>query len=46
MTRLFGDLQLAEDSVQEACSVALGQWSVEGTPVPVVTGVEADLDVR
>jgi len=32
MTRLFGDLQLAEDSVQEACSVALGQWSVEGTP--------------
>jgi RNA polymerase sigma-70 factor, ECF subfamily len=32
VARLVGDLELAEDSVQDACEVALAQWPVRGTP--------------
>ena len=32
LTRLFGDLQLAEDAVQDAVVVALERWPVDGTP--------------
>jgi RNA polymerase sigma-70 factor, ECF subfamily len=29
---MIGDLELAEDAVQDACAAALLQWPVEGTP--------------
>jgi RNA polymerase sigma-70 factor (ECF subfamily) len=32
VTRLVGDLQVAEDAVQEACAVALDRWPSTGTP--------------
>ena len=32
MTHLVGDLQAAEDAVQEACAVALTQWPTSGVP--------------
>jgi RNA polymerase sigma-70 factor (ECF subfamily) len=32
VTRLVGDLEVAEDAVQEACTAALIQWPAEGTP--------------
>ncbi len=32
MTRLVGDLELAEDAVQDACTVALQQWPAGGLP--------------
>jgi len=32
VTRLTGDLQLAEDAVQDACAVALTQWETTGIP--------------
>jgi RNA polymerase sigma-70 factor, ECF subfamily len=32
VTRLVGDLDVAEDAVQEACAVALDRWPAEGVP--------------
>jgi RNA polymerase sigma-70 factor, ECF subfamily len=32
MTRLVGDLQVAEDAVQEACATALARWPAAGIP--------------
>jgi RNA polymerase sigma-70 factor (ECF subfamily) len=32
VTRLVGDLQVAEDAVQEACLAALAQWPAAGIP--------------
>jgi RNA polymerase sigma-70 factor, ECF subfamily len=32
VTRLVGDLDVAEDAVQDACAAALRQWPVQGTP--------------
>ena len=32
MTRLVGDLEVAEDAVQEACAAALVQWPADGFP--------------
>src|SRR6185437_8350546 len=32
VVRNVGDLQLAEDAVQEACLLALRQWPVDGVP--------------
>jgi len=32
LTRAFGDLDLAEDAVQEAFAVALGRWPRDGVP--------------
>jgi RNA polymerase sigma-70 factor (ECF subfamily) len=32
VTRLVGDLELAEDAVQDACAVALQQWPSAGPP--------------
>ena len=32
VTRLVGDLEVAEDAVQEACAVALTQWPRHGVP--------------
>jgi RNA polymerase sigma-70 factor (ECF subfamily) len=32
VTRLVGDLEVAEDAVQDACAVALVRWPVEGVP--------------
>ena len=32
MTRLTGDLDAAEDAVQEACALALVKWRAEGVP--------------
>jgi len=32
VTHLVGDLQAAEDAVQEACAVALTQWPTSGVP--------------
>jgi len=32
LTRMVGDLELAEDAVQDACAAALDQWPAEGTP--------------
>jgi RNA polymerase sigma-70 factor (ECF subfamily) len=32
VTRLVGDLQVAEDAVQEACAVAMAQWPAAGVP--------------
>jgi RNA polymerase sigma-70 factor, ECF subfamily len=32
LTRLLGDLEAAEDAVQDACAAALAQWPDEGVP--------------
>jgi RNA polymerase sigma-70 factor (ECF subfamily) len=32
VARLVGDLQLAEDAVQEACATAVAEWPVHGVP--------------
>src|SRR5262245_59079411 len=32
LIRIFGDIDVAEDAVQEAFTVALGKWSAEGVP--------------
>src|SRR5436189_203818 len=32
VTRQVGDLEVAEDAVQDACAAALAQWPVEGVP--------------
>ncbi len=32
VTRLVGDLEVAEDAVQDACAAALAQWPAEGVP--------------
>jgi len=32
VTRITGDLQLAEEAAQEACAVALSRWPVDGMP--------------
>jgi RNA polymerase sigma-70 factor (ECF subfamily) len=32
LTRLTGDLEAAEDAVQDACAVALTKWPAEGVP--------------
>src|SRR5215510_2194304 len=32
VTAQVGDLEMAEDAVQEACSAALAQWPVAGVP--------------
>ena len=32
VTRQVGDLELAEDAVQDACAAALAQWPAEGWP--------------
>jgi len=32
VTRQVGDLEVAEDAVQEACAAALAQWPAEGLP--------------
>ena len=32
VARLVGDLEAAEDGVQDACATALGQWPAEGVP--------------
>jgi RNA polymerase sigma-70 factor (ECF subfamily) len=32
VTRLVGDLEAAEDAVQDACTAALARWPVEGVP--------------
>ncbi len=32
VTRLVGDLQIAEDAVQDACAVALARWPRDGVP--------------
>ena len=32
LTRLTGDLEAAEDAVQEACALALVTWPAEGIP--------------
>jgi RNA polymerase sigma-70 factor, ECF subfamily len=32
VTRLVGDLEVAEDAVQEACAAALAQWPAAGIP--------------
>jgi RNA polymerase sigma-70 factor (ECF subfamily) len=32
LTRLTGDLEAAEDAVQEACALALTKWPAEGVP--------------
>jgi RNA polymerase sigma-70 factor, ECF subfamily len=32
VTRLTGDLEIAEDAVQEACALALTKWPAEGVP--------------
>jgi RNA polymerase sigma-70 factor, ECF subfamily len=33
VTRLVGDLNIAEDAVQDACALAVERWPVEGVPV-------------
>ena len=33
MTRLVGDLQVAEDAVQDACAAAVEQWPANGVPL-------------
>ena len=35
LTRIFGDIDLAEDAVQEAFTLALRKWPGEGLPTPV-----------
>src|SRR5258708_18727491 len=32
VTRLVGDLEVAEDAVQDACAAALAQWPADGVP--------------
>jgi len=32
LTRMFGDLEAAEDAVQDACLTAIAQWPVTGVP--------------
>jgi RNA polymerase sigma-70 factor (ECF subfamily) len=32
VTRLVGDLDIAEDAVQDACTLAIERWPVDGTP--------------
>src|SRR6266851_7491773 len=32
VTRQVGDLEVAEDAVQDACTAALAQWPAEGVP--------------
>src|ERR687889_2414770 len=32
LIRIFGDIDVAEDAVQEAFTVALDRWSAEGLP--------------
>src|SRR5438046_9019435 len=32
VTAQVGDLEVAEDAVQDACAAALAQWPAEGTP--------------
>ncbi|WP_020659695.1 RNA polymerase sigma factor [Amycolatopsis benzoatilytica] len=32
LTRVFGDLDLAEDAVQEACAIAAEKWPADGLP--------------
>jgi len=32
VTRLVGDLDIAEDAVQEACALAIERWPADGTP--------------
>lgn len=32
VTRLIGDLDLAEDAVQEACALAVERWAADGVP--------------
>jgi RNA polymerase sigma-70 factor, ECF subfamily len=32
ITRRTGDLEIAEDAVQEACEAAVGQWPLDGIP--------------
>ena len=32
LTRMFGDLEAAEDAVQEACALTLTKWPAEGLP--------------
>jgi RNA polymerase sigma-70 factor (ECF subfamily) len=32
LTRLLGDLEAAEDAVQEACALAVTKWAAEGVP--------------
>ena len=32
VTRLTGDLEIAEDAVQDACALALTKWPAEGVP--------------
>jgi RNA polymerase sigma-70 factor, ECF subfamily len=32
VTRLVGDLEVAEDAVQDACAIALVRWPVDGVP--------------
>jgi RNA polymerase sigma-70 factor (ECF subfamily) len=32
VTRLVGDLDIAEDAVQEACALAVERWPADGTP--------------
>jgi RNA polymerase sigma-70 factor (ECF subfamily) len=32
VSRLFGDVELAEDAVQEACAAAVAQWPTAGLP--------------
>jgi RNA polymerase sigma-70 factor, ECF subfamily len=32
VTRLYGDLDVAEDAVQDACAVAISRWPGEGVP--------------
>ncbi|HEV2242868.1 MAG TPA: DUF6596 domain-containing protein [Streptosporangiaceae bacterium] len=32
LTRLAGDLEAAEDAVQDACALAVSKWSAEGVP--------------
>ena len=32
VTRLVGDLEVAEDAVQDACAAALAQWPAGGVP--------------
>ncbi|MFL6075885.1 MAG: RNA polymerase sigma factor [Mycobacteriales bacterium] len=42
VTRLVGDLEVAEDAVQDACLVALDRWPAEGEPArpgPWLVGV-------
>src|SRR5690348_17628265 len=32
LTKMFGDLEAAEDAVQEACLLAVSSWPVTGVP--------------